>query len=77
MERAVAAAKNAYGSWKRTSFAERAACMRKFVEGLKSKQKEFAHALTLEQGKPIGASLAEPDMIQTAQRILKVAELND
>ena len=40
MERAVAAAKNAYGSWKRTSFSERAACMRKFVEGLKSKQKE-------------------------------------
>jgi phosphoglycerate kinase len=37
----------------------------------------MANTFLLAQGKPIGASLAEPDMIQTAQRILKVAELND
>ena len=33
----------------------------------------MANTFLLAQGKPIGASLAEPDMIKTAQHILKVA----
>ena len=37
----------------------------------------MANTFLLAQGKPIGASLAEPDMIETAQRIFNVAELND
>ena len=37
----------------------------------------MANTFLLAQGKPIGASLAEPDMIKTAQHILKVATLND
>jgi phosphoglycerate kinase len=36
----------------------------------------MANTFLLAQGKPIGASLAEPDMIKTAQQILKVATLN-
>ena len=37
----------------------------------------MANTFLLAQGKPIGASLAEPDMIKIAQHILKVATLND
>ena len=37
----------------------------------------MANTFLLAQGKPIGASLAEPDMITTARHILKVAKLND
>ena len=36
----------------------------------------MANTFLLAQGKQIGASLAEPDMIKTAQSILKVAKLN-
>ncbi len=37
----------------------------------------MANTFLLAQGKPIGASFAEPDMIKTAQHILKVATLNN
>ena len=37
----------------------------------------MANTFLLAQGKPIGASIAEPNMIETAQRILGVATLND
>jgi phosphoglycerate kinase len=37
----------------------------------------MANTFLLAQGKAIGESLAEPDMIKTAQHILKVATLND
>ena len=51
--KAISAAKTAFHSWKKTSFKERAACMKKFVDGLKSRQKEFA-ALTLERESLLG-----------------------
>ena len=59
LEKAISAASTAFRSWKKTSFTERAACMKKFVEGLKSRQQEFAKALTLEQGKPLGAAAGD------------------
>ncbi len=72
LEKAISAASTAFRSWKKTSFTERAACMKKFVEGLKSRQQEFAKALTLEQGKPLGAAAGELfACIHTCKRLIK------
>ena len=72
LEKAISAASTAFQSWKKTSFTERAACMKKFVEGLKSRQQEFAKALTLEQGKPLGAAAGELfACIHTCKRLIK------
>ena len=59
LEKAIAAAKNAYKTWKKTSFEERAVCLKKFADTLKARQSEFAKALTLEQGKPLAFANGE------------------
>lgn len=52
-DRAVAAAKQAFPSWRAKSFAERAAYLVAFADELDARKAEFAEALTREQGKPI------------------------
>ena len=59
LERAIASAKRAFKSWRKTSFQERAACLRKFGDLLAERQAEFAKALTMEQGKPLAFATGE------------------
>jgi acyl-CoA reductase-like NAD-dependent aldehyde dehydrogenase len=61
LDRAVAAARRAFRSWRRTSYAERAALVGELADALRRNQDELATLLTQEQGKPIGQSVAEID----------------
>jgi acyl-CoA reductase-like NAD-dependent aldehyde dehydrogenase len=61
LDRAVAAARQACRSWRRTSYADRAALVGKLADALRENQDELAKLLTQEQGKPIGQSVAEID----------------
>ena len=61
LERAVAAARAAFPAWRDTSFAERAALIKKMSQKLREQQHELAELLTREQGKPLVQSVAEID----------------
>jgi len=61
LDRAVKAARAAFGAWRSTSFAERAALVRTSSEVLRAHQAELAELLTREQGKPLSQSTAEID----------------
>ncbi len=52
LDRAVAAAANAFQTWSRTGDAERAAACRAIANKLSEHAEELARLLTLEQGKP-------------------------
>ena len=56
---AAAAARNAFLDWRGTSFADRAAIIRKAAEILRSRQDEFARLMTEEMGKTIADGRAE------------------
>ncbi|MCL6730941.1 NAD-dependent succinate-semialdehyde dehydrogenase [Sphingomonas hankyongi] len=55
----AAAARNAFLDWRGTSFADRAAVIRKAAEILRSRQDEFARLMTEEMGKTIADGRAE------------------
>ncbi len=59
---AIDAADTAFKSWKKTSFAARAAVMQKAAELLRAQRDEYAKLLTLEMGKLIGEARAEVDL---------------
>ena len=61
LDRAVKAARAAFGAWRGTSFAERAALVKKSSEVLRANQSMLAELLTREQGKPLAQSAAEID----------------
>lgn len=61
LDRAVAAARRAFKSWRRTSFSERAELIGKLADTLRENQESLARLLTEEQGKPLGQSIAEID----------------
>jgi acyl-CoA reductase-like NAD-dependent aldehyde dehydrogenase len=61
LDRAVKAARAAFGAWRDKSFAERAALVKKSSEVLRAHQSELAELLTREQGKPLAQSAAEID----------------
>jgi acyl-CoA reductase-like NAD-dependent aldehyde dehydrogenase len=61
LDAAVAAARRAFGTWRTTSYAERAALVKQLADGLRRHQAELAELLTREQGKPLGQSVAEID----------------
>ena len=61
LDRAVKAARAAFGAWRGTSFAERAALVKKSSEVLRANQSMLAELLTREQGKPLEQSAAEID----------------
>lgn len=54
LDRAVAAARKAFGPWSRKSFAERREAVAAFAHGLAKRIDEIAPVLTREQGKPLG-----------------------
>jgi len=51
---AISSAKNAFKTWRLTSFAERKACLEKAIKQIEAKTPEIMQVLTKEQGKPIG-----------------------
>jgi acyl-CoA reductase-like NAD-dependent aldehyde dehydrogenase len=61
LDRAVSAARAAFGAWRSCSFAERAALVKKMSQVLREHQNELAELLTREQGKPLAQSVAEID----------------
>jgi succinate-semialdehyde dehydrogenase/glutarate-semialdehyde dehydrogenase len=56
---AAAAARKAYLQWRRTSFAERSAVIRKAAEVLRARKDEFANLMTEEMGKTLAEGRAE------------------
>ena len=54
LDHAVAAARQAFGSWSRKSFAERREAIANFAHGLAKRVDEIGPVLTREQGKPLG-----------------------
>jgi len=64
-ERARRAAEAQRG-WRRTPFAERARCMDRAAQVLRSRRDEFAALMTEEMGKPVSDGLAEVDKCASA-----------
>lgn len=59
LDQAVAAARNAFASWRATTFEQRRAAIKRFSDTLKAHQDELAELLTREQGKPLGQAKDE------------------
>ena len=70
--RAIEAAHEAFGEWRKTSAADRAKLMRKLHDAIMDNQEALAELLTLEQGKPLKESMGEVGM--SASYILWYAE---
>jgi len=64
----LALAAQAFQSWRHTTFAERAACMRRAADILEAEQDPLARIMTLEMGKPIASARAEAVKSATACR---------
>jgi len=58
---AIAAAAAAFGTWSRTSVADRAAVVRRIADGHRARRDELAAIIVREMGKPIAAALGEVD----------------
>jgi acyl-CoA reductase-like NAD-dependent aldehyde dehydrogenase len=72
----VAAAKQAFKTWSNTPFETRAASLLKFADLLEAREKEFAVALTSEQGKPIAMALGEVrSTVKKARNLAKIGNL--
>ena len=61
LDKAVAAAKRAFGTWRYTSYEQRAALIKELAAALREHQDPLAELLTREQGKPLNQSAAEID----------------
>ena len=59
MNEAVAAAREAFKSWRKVPMAERRAMVMKLADAVEAKVEEFGRLLTQEQGKPLAESTAE------------------
>ena len=59
IETAIAGADAAQQVWRRTSFDERAAAMRRLAVHLRRRRDDYARLVTLEMGKPIAEAVAE------------------
>ena len=56
IDAAIAAARAAFKTWRKTAVEDRKQRLRAFAEGLLLHKNEFAHLLTKEQGKPVSCS---------------------
>lgn len=59
IDEALAQAERAFHEHRRSSFAERSKAMRAAAQILEDEKRDWAHLLTTEMGKPIGAAVAE------------------
>ncbi|CAK7231231.1 hypothetical protein SCUCBS95973_007841 [Sporothrix curviconia] len=71
--RAVEAARKAYSTWRRTTYAERQRCLEAFADGIVANLEGFATMLTREQGRPV--ALARMEVATTAERLKLTAAL--
>lgn len=62
VDRAVAAAKQAFQTWRHTSIADRVKAVRGLIAAIDDRHEEIAQIIALEVGKPIGASRADVDL---------------
>lgn len=61
MKKAIEKGDNAFQSWKKTSFAERAELLKKVGELLRDRKEELGKLMTLEMGKPIKEGISEAE----------------
>lgn len=54
VERAVAAAQVAFGTWAEVPYAERRAAVIAYADAIEAEREAFSQMLTKEQGKPVG-----------------------
>ncbi|CAK7228317.1 hypothetical protein SBRCBS47491_006866 [Sporothrix bragantina] len=73
VNRAVEAARKAYNSWRKTTFAERRACLEAYADGIAANLEGFATMLTREQGRPI--ALTRMEVATTSERLKQTAAL--
>jgi succinate-semialdehyde dehydrogenase / glutarate-semialdehyde dehydrogenase len=66
VERAVSGAREAFPSWSRAPFGERAAVLRRVAALLRDRKAELGRLMTLEMGKPLAASESEIDKCASA-----------
>src|SRR5262245_39843944 len=59
IDEALAQARDAFAQWRGTSFAARAALLRRVAAALRARRSELARIATLEMGKPLVESEAE------------------
>ena len=59
LDRALDAARTAFATWKKSSPLERSAILRKVATLTRERAEDIARGITLDQGKPLGESLAE------------------
>lgn len=74
MNQAVAAAKDAFKTWRKVAMEDRRAMVMKLADGIEAHLDEFARLLTQEQGKPLAESTAE--IAYTAAFLRYLASLN-
>lgn len=61
MKKAIEKGDNAFQSWKKTSFSERAELLKKVGELLRDRKEELGKLMTLEMGKPIKEGISEAE----------------
>ncbi|KAH6665009.1 Aldehyde/histidinol dehydrogenase [Halenospora varia] len=74
IDAAIAAARAAFKTWKKTTVEARKQRLRAFAEGLLLHRIEFAHLLTKEQGKPL--AIAEVEVDNAARWLTGTTELD-
>src|SRR3954451_16264266 len=68
LDEKLARATEVYRTWRRTTFAERAACMSRAAEILECDKYAFARLMTIEMGKTLASARAEAVKCATACR---------
>ncbi|NLY82601.1 MAG: aldehyde dehydrogenase family protein, partial [Clostridiales bacterium] len=76
VNRGVAAAKKAFGTWQYTSLEERLSLMEKVVQGMKDNRERFIQIISAELGCPVklAAELHTDPVIFTAENYIKIAK---
>lgn len=77
LDEAVAAAGEAFQTWRRTSLSERRVLINRLADAIEERTDEFARLLTQEQGKPLTEAVAEITYTAAFIRYLASLELAD
>lgn len=77
LDTAVKHAREAFKTWSKTTFAERASMLNKFADAIEENAEEMAKLQTMEQGKPIGLAQTEVKMSIQWLRTFATMEVKD
>lgn len=77
LDTAVKHAREAFHSWSKTSFAERAELLRAYADTIEENRYELAELLTMEQGKPLSLSHSEVGSSLEWLRAFATMEIKD